>query len=169
MTYFFSGIKHSGKSTHARLFAEYKGLPFYDLDSLIVDKIKYDSVRELYQNEGKQAFMDMEYKALKELLDTNKEDKVIALGGGICDNKEAFELCKPLIYLDLDEQVLLKRIKYNGLPPFLRDQPAKQFSILYQKREKLYKDKADLVIKLKDESIESVFEIIKDSIGAWEK
>ena len=169
MTYFFSGIKHSGKSTHARLFAEYKTLPFFDLDSLIVEKVKYDSVRELYQNEGKQAFMDKEYECLKELLETNKDSKVIALGGGICDNKKAFELCKPLIYLDLDEKVLLNRIKYNGLPPFLRDQPAKQFHLLYEKREKLYKEKASLVINIKDESIETVFEIIKDSIINWEK
>jgi shikimate kinase len=169
MTYFFSGIKHSGKSTHARLFAEFKDLPFFDLDSLIVDNIKYDNVRELYENEGKEAFMEMEYICLKKLLDTTPESKVIALGGGICDNERAFELCTNLIYLDLDEKVLLNRIKYNGLPPFLRDQPAKQFHILYEKREKLYKEKASLVIEIKDASVYRVFEKIRNTIIEWEK
>lgn len=169
MNYFFSGIKHSGKTTHAKLFAEYKNLPFYDLDQLIIDSIKYDSVRELYENRGKQAFMDAEYASLKALLEENKESKVISLGGGICDNKKAFELCDNLIFLDLDEKVLLKRIKYNGLPPFLRDNPQEQFHQLYEMREKIYKEKAKLIIKLQDESIETVFNIVKEALNNWEK
>jgi shikimate kinase len=169
MTYFFSGIKHSGKSTHARLFAEYKNLPFYDLDKLIEDNIKYNSVRELYESEGKEAFMNQEFLSLKNLLQNNTESKVIALGGGICDNQMAFSLCNNLIYLDLEEKVLLNRIKYNGLPIFLKDQPAVQFHTLFEKRERLYKEKAKLIIYLKDESIQKVFDTIKDSLDNWEK
>ncbi len=164
MTYFFAGIKHSGKSTHAKLFAKYKNLPFYDLDRYIEKNIKYKSVRELYKAEGQEAFKAAEYKSLVKLLEEEKEDKVIALGGGICDNDKAFELCDNLIFIDINEQTLFSRINYLGLPPFLQDDPKNQFHSLFIKRRPLYLNKAKLVIELEDISIEDAFNIIKNKI-----
>ncbi|MGD1816929.1 MAG: shikimate kinase [Pleomorphochaeta sp.] len=169
MTYFFAGIKHSGKSTHARLFAEYKNLPFYDLDKYIEENINYPSVRALYKAEGKEAFMEQEYICLKKLLKENPQDKVIALGGGICENPKAFDLCDNLIFLDLDEEVLFKRINFLGLPPFLEGDPINKFHILYNKRRPLYKEKAKITIKLKDDNIDNIFEIVKKELINWEK
>ncbi|MGD1822389.1 MAG: shikimate kinase [Pleomorphochaeta sp.] len=169
MTYFFAGIKHSGKSTHAKLFAKYKNLPFYDLDKYIEMNIKYESVRQLYSAEGKEAFMTAEYNCLQKLLDEKKEDKIIALGGGICENELAFNLCDNLIFLDLDEKVLFERINFLGLPPFLEEDPKNQFHQLYIKRRPLYIDRAKLTIKLDDLNINDAFEIIKNEIINWEK
>ncbi len=167
MTYFFSGIKHSGKSTHAKLFANYKSLPFYDLDDEIINNISYSSIREFYKKEGKEAFMNMEYTCLKSLIQREKGDKVIALGGGICDNKKAFDLCTNLIYLSVDENVLYNRILKSGIPPFLKENPEQQFHLLYKNRDSLYKEKASLIIKIKDGDVESVFKTILTSINNW--
>lgn len=169
MTYFFAGIKHSGKSTHAKLFAEYKKLPFYDLDKYIEENIEYNSVRELYKAEGKESFMEAEYNSLNKLLEENKEDKVIALGGGICDNEKAFNLCSNLIFIDINEETLFSRINFLGLPPFLQDDPINQFHALYNKRRPLYIKKANLIIELQDLSIDEAFKIIKNTIIEWEK
>ncbi len=169
MTYFFAGIKHSGKSTHAKLFAKYKKLAFYDLDKYIEKNIKYDSVRQLYKNEGKKAFMIEEYNCLKKLLDEDSRDKVIALGGGICENTNAFELCDNLIFLDIDEKTLFNRINFLGLPPFLEEDPINQFHQLYIKRRPLYLNNAKLVIKLDDMKIDDAFKIVKENIESWEK
>lgn len=169
MTYFFAGIKHSGKSTHAKSFAKYKKLPFYDLDKYIEENINYDSVRELYKNEGKESFMKEEYTNLNKLLEENPQDKVIALGGGICENTLAFDLCTNLIFLDIEESTLFNRINYLGLPPFLSENPKIQFHELYKKRRPLYLKKAKLIIKLKDMKIDEAFNIIKDKINEWEK
>lgn len=169
MTYFFAGIKHSGKSTHAKLFAQYKNLEFYDLDKYIEKNIKYNSVRQLYINEGKNAFMREEYNCLKKLLNEEIKDKVIALGGGICENEKAFKLCENLIFLDIDEKTLFNRINFLGLPPFLKDDPVKQFHQLYKKRRPLYLKNAKLVIQLEDMKIENAFDIVRLKIESWEK
>jgi len=169
VTYFFAGIKHSGKSTHAKLFAKYKHLPFYDLDRYIEDNIKYKSVRELYKTEGQEAFQRAEYNSLIKLLLEQKEDKVIALGGGICDNDKAFLLCNNLIFIDINEKTLFDRINFLGLPPFLQDDPKNQFHSLYIHRRPLYLNRAKLVIELEDLSIEDAFNIIKNKINKWER
>jgi shikimate kinase len=37
--YFFCGIKHSGKTTHAKIFGNRENLPVFDGDDLILDII----------------------------------------------------------------------------------------------------------------------------------
>ena len=60
---YFTGIKHSGKTTQARLVSERLSLPFSDADDLILKEIN-TSIREFYKEYGKEAFMEKEYDAV---------------------------------------------------------------------------------------------------------
>lgn len=170
-TYFFSGIKHCGKSTHAKLFAKRRNLPFYDLDDLILENTKEKTVREFYRNYGKEAFIEEEYKALNTFLNNNQYSKVIALGGGIADNKNAFTLCREngiLVFIQVDESTLFKRIMAKGTPPFLEGNPKKKFHELFTNREKIYKESANIIVEIKDQPIEITAEEIEQAIKEQE-
>ena len=88
---FIAGIKHSGKTTFAKLLAEKYNLPHIDNDQLILEFLKIDNIRQFYKAEGKAMFMQAEALALASFLD-RREDAVISLGGGAADNEQLITL-----------------------------------------------------------------------------
>lgn len=169
--YFFCGIKHSGKTTHAKIFGKKLDLPVFDGDDLILEQIN-TSVRNYYKTFGKEAFMDCEYLSLEKLLKTNDKPKVISLGGGVCDNRKATLLIKEygiIIYIRVNEQTLFDRIIKDGIPPFLEDNPKDKFHTLYLQRDEFYKNYSDIIIDLNDAPIEETAKEIFAAINKWIK
>ncbi len=166
---FFAGIKHSGKSTFARLVASSLALSFADSDDLILERIHSDSIRSFYRECGKESFMEEEYNAIKDY----KEDKaVIALGGGASDNAKLLSLIKKegkLIYLKREENDMLPVILADGIPPFLdKENPEKSFHELYARRDRIYSENADLIIDLgpygdKEKALDLILSKLKES------
>lgn len=148
---FISGIKHSGKTTAARLIASSLKLPHVDNDALILEHFHQDDIRSFFKSEGKERFMEAEYEALLSYLDKNI-DSVISLGGGACDNAPLLKLCKErgkLIYIARPENVLLPCILKHGVPPFLDSQDIEgSFHHLFIERDKKYRENANLIIEL---------------------
>lgn len=166
---FFAGIKHSGKSTFARLVAESLSLSFADSDDLVLERIKSDSIRSFYREYGKERFMEEEYLAIKDYCGNNA---VIALGGGASDNDRLLSLIKEegkLIYLKRREEDMLPVILKDGIPPFLdKDNPEKSFHELYARRDRIYSENADLTIELgpygdKGKTLELILTKLKES------
>ena len=54
MNFFFTGMKHSGKTTFAKRVAAAKGLIWADSDDLVLENIKPLTVREYYKKYGKE-------------------------------------------------------------------------------------------------------------------
>lgn len=149
---FISGIKHSGKTTFARLLAEKYKRPFIDSDDLVLEIIKPYSVREYYQKYGKGHFMAMEEDAIKGFLNNNNGMFFLSLGGGACDNKGLMDLVKEngkLIYLVRDEKDMLEVILKHGRPAFLDPEDLEgSFHKLYIERDEKYRSYADLTIDM---------------------
>lgn len=106
------GIKHCGKSTLAALLAEKKGFPLVDIDNLIEKNVGM-SVRSFFGSFGKDAFMQEEKKACKQIIDEYPDNTIIASGGGICDNSEALAILKEktkFIFIDAPEKLIVERI-----------------------------------------------------------
>lgn len=147
--YYIVGIKHCGKSTVGRALAQDLNLPYFDLDDLIEKAIGM-SVREFYIQSGKDAFQYQEYLALETLKSDDSKGFVCATGGGICDNNKAVDILKTdtgIIFINTPLSIVYSRIIQNGIPPFLKsDDPKHEFSILYTKRTKLYKNIANIEI-----------------------
>ena len=152
---FFCGIKHSGKSTLGRLVARNLLCPWVDSDDLILSLHEEGTtIRSLYQKEGKQSFMDWECKAVSTFLKSAEEPSIVSLGGGACDNQALMSLIQKhgkIIYLMVEEKVLLNRILTTGLPPFLDPENIEEsFSGLYAHRHALYSTMADFLVCLPD-------------------
>ena len=149
---FFAGIKHSGKTTFARLLAEKLNLPFVDSDDLILKSIASVSVREFYKQNGEKAFKKVEAESVKNYVSSITRTFVMSLGGGASDNDELIEIVKGngrLIYLVRPEEEMLAVILKHGVPAFLDEKDLKgSFHALYSRRDKIYREKADLIIDL---------------------
>jgi len=161
------GIKHSGKTTLAKLLGEKKNYIVFDLDVELKKNFyaNYPNLRAGFKALGKQYFIKSEYETLKNILITLNESKeqkkaVIATGGGICDDSDALNLLKinnftnlvlKTVFIQVPESVLLMRIMKTGVPPFLEENNIKEsFHILFNKREKLYSDFCQYMLQLED-------------------
>ncbi|MGE4584085.1 MAG: shikimate kinase [Sphaerochaeta sp.] len=150
---FFCGIKHSGKSTLGRLVAQELGLPWFDLDDLVLENlVGYPSIRTFYQEKGQKAFQSEEVKALQSLYESHPDRCIISLGGGASDNDELLALAKQrgsVVYLAVEPEVLLERILRGGIPPFLDPKdPQHSFLALYAKRDERYRNICDFLVRL---------------------
>jgi shikimate kinase len=160
--FFLVGIKHSGKSNlgsyAAHLLKSDHTVEFVDTDDLVKIKIPRMTIREYYQREGKEAFKNLEFSALKAYLETLLHDDptihIIATGGGASDNNQLVTLMKSfgtIIYLNVPQETLFSRIMKGGVPPFLsEDDPEGSFNRLYTHRDDRYRQISNYMIRLYD-------------------
>lgn len=117
------GFQGSGKSSCGKLAAETLSMPFFDTDSLLLDRFNEASIRSLYEKLGEEHFRKEECEVLKRIMNPC----VLALGGGTIFSKN-IGLC---IYLYLPKQLL--RIDPNAA--FLKNTT---LDALYEKRHPEY-------------------------------
>ncbi len=181
------GVKHSGKTTAGKLFAEQLDLPFFDIDT-IIERQNGKTCRELYSSEGVEAFQKAEAEACKFFIEASKNivsgasgiKGVVAVGGGLCDNTSAIELLHPVgffVYLDVPNHIAFERIlqtsnSSKSIPAtFMHANPQNEedmrkiFYEQYERRSNSYRAIADIIINTEGlDPNEIVREIIKQSI-----
>lgn len=149
---FITGIKHSGKTTFARILSSVTGIPFFDSDDLISEIIKPLSIRDFYSRYGKDEFMKKEIQAVLSLIEKEKNPFILSLGGGASDNTQLMEVLKKngrIIYLKRRKEDMLPVILKHGIPSFLeKDDLEGSFYSIYEKRNKIYEQYADKIIDL---------------------
>ena len=159
------GMKHSGKSTLARMLAWRTKSKFMDLDTLIEVEYRPDrmlSCREIYRQHGKEYFQELELTAAGKLADLLSSEAVSAsLGGGTIDNQPAIDVLRGMgvfIYLKEQVDVLYRRIAKSGVPAFLDpEKPYEDFLSVYERRTPLYEEAADIVVPLAAGTTEESF------------
>jgi shikimate kinase len=182
-SYLITGMKHTGKSSHGAAIAHHFGLPFFDLDLLIMELHlsgggKASSVREIYRGVRREGFMALEARAAAALAERN-EPAVVACGGGIADNAPALEAFRRaenpsflFVHLSLPEDILFRRIAAGGLPPFLEGDGGEagareRFHHLYLRREAVYRREARLVFELEERPREENSSLIISGIEEY--
>lgn len=150
------GYKTSGKTTLAKAYQKKFGCDFLDTDCLMIDlyfkshKKKY-SISQIYECLGEVKFRELETVALKSA--KSATNSIIATGGGIIESNENKYYLKKLgllIYLNVDKKILHKRInKLINKPNILNN------TYLY-KRDNIYKNIADTIININQESVEDL-------------
>jgi len=162
--YFIIGYKSSGKTTIGKKLAGSLKLKFIDLDD-IIEKREGKSVPELYIQEGDTASRIKEWEALEEMV---KEDNlVVSTGGGAachCNNMDLMEKHGEVIYLSLDNDTLVSRLKVStkDRPIVLNksDEQLRQYvSELRDKCEHHYQ-RAKYIIDVKNHTIESIIKVL---------
>ena len=152
---FLCGLKHSGKTHIGRYLAAQWGIRWVDADDLTLTLIPQGmTIREYYQQYGKDAFQQKEREAMLAFLSQPHPATVISMGGGAADNPGLLELCGrfgTLVYLSVPEPVLLKRIIGDGIPPFLDPaDPAGSFHPIFLRRDAVYGKSCQIVLHLPD-------------------
>ena len=139
MTITLIGMPGSGKTTVGRQLARRLGLPFFDSDHVIEERLGC-SIREYFAREGEAAFRDLEQRVLAELAQGTRA--VIATGGGAVlreANRECLRAAGPVVYLRSSPEELYRRLRHDTTRPLLQvADPLAKLRELYEQRDPLY-------------------------------
>jgi shikimate kinase len=160
------GFKSSGKTHFGQLFAQKKGIAFFDTDALVEEEIR-ESCPEFVKKYGEKAFREVEAKIVSRLSDI--KNSVIALGGGTLLNPESAALISRLgvlVYLVWTKEMLKKRLLVPPLPSFLiGDHPEKKFEEMYTFRAPLYEKLCHEKICVENAPEETVLKVLESVYG----
>jgi shikimate kinase len=154
------GETASGKSTYGKKIAKIEGKTFYDLDieteKEILKKGYGETINEAYKKLTKEEISMMFEKTFEKLIE--EENVVIATGGyfGTYYNFEKIKEKADIIYLKPSKELWLNiikelqtklHLKENQNRRILFEKDKEKVEAQYDKREKLYKEKATKFIK----------------------
>ena len=113
-TVFIVGFMGAGKSTIGKKIATKMGYSYTDLDSTIAG-IEQKSITQIITEKGEPYFRKIEADTLRQ---TTLSRQIIATGGGTAcffDNMNWMKAMGIVVYIELDEGVLLNRIQSTNL------------------------------------------------------
>jgi len=150
------GHMGSGKSVFGKKIAKYFDVKHVDTDREII-KLEKAPINEIFLNNGEEYFREIETKIVLKVL--NKKNIIISLGGGSILNRETRNELKRkcyTVFLDVDINVLIKRLNYSQNRPLLKDSNIlTKINQLDQQRRKHYLN-ADLIIDNSDSISETL-------------
>ena len=110
---FLIGGRATGKSTLGKLIAERLQIDFVDMDKL-VEKRAGQTIREIVEQGGWQAFRQQEHALLAELCGTN--DLIVATGGGAVVHQDLWPQIKNkslVVWLKADSNTIRTRLTHD--------------------------------------------------------
>jgi shikimate kinase len=158
------GMKHTGKTSIGRLWAQRRGWDFYDLDNLLETKAGGGRTsRQIFLDEGQAGFQRYEAEAAAFMAGRLAQGRVVlAWGGGTITNPAAVEVLRPegiLVALTDRCEVLYERILRGGRPAFLSEErPWEDFQEIYKKRTALFEALTPYRIDLGGATLEEAME-----------
>ncbi len=142
------GFMGTGKSTIGRSLSKTLSYPVIDTDQLIEEQ-QGRSIPEIFEEEGEDAFRDMETALLRSLL--TQSGHIISTGGGIIIREENRQLLRKMgyvIWLVASPEEIHNRTSRNNNRPLLNNEdPAGTIRKLLETRIPLYKECAHLAIE----------------------
>jgi len=144
---FLIGLMGAGKTTIGRQIASELSLEFLDSDHEIESRTGV-TITHIFDIEGESGFRKRETTILDEL--TTKKGIVLATGGGAilkAENRQFLMSRGTIIYLYADIGTLLERTSKDRNRPLLQtENPQAVLKELFETRDPLYRETADIVI-----------------------
>ena len=161
------GFMGSGKTRVGKRLAKDLGLPFIDVDRLIVKKMNM-SVKEVFERFGEAFYRALETMAVKEL-STDSERKVISVIAGLPlqeQNQKYLQSMGTIIYLKGSAATLIKRLEGSNNPTLEgTENKEEKIKKLLKQRDPVYEKFADIKVvtgvKPFDELIAEIEEKLK--------
>jgi shikimate kinase len=151
------GPPGSGKSTVGRALSRRLKRSFFDTDSMIEEKSQ-KKIGEIFVDEGEDAFRNLEYIVLQEVLQL--PNCVVSLGGGAPIKEQSQALITSsnvfVVFLDISLASAAPRVGFNRDRPLLLGNPRAQWQALNEIRKPIYQSLASMSIKVDDMSIEDI-------------
>ena len=158
------GPRGSGKSSVGVRLAGKLGMPFLDLDDIVLGSFDEDSVTEVWKTQGEPAWREAEMDALKKTL--GEKESVIALGGGVPMIENARTLINfsretgeaMVVYLRCEPGELRRRLEAvpGDRPGVTSDDPIAEIKEVLALREPTYTQLADHVIDVSTATEEKI-------------
>ena len=137
------GFMGSGKTTLGGQLAQILGIPFFDSDELIEQKMGI-AVNQIFAAQGEQAFREMETEVITDLCEIS--EFVLAVGGGLPAISGMMQRLNELgktVFLNVSRKELLRRLVMDrSKRPLLKDKSELElkeyFNRLHDLREPYY-------------------------------
>lgn len=155
------GFMGSGKSSVAKLLEEHTGIKSYDTDKIIV-QTQRQTVSEIINNQGEDAFRKIEAKVLSDIVEKGKS--IISTGGGCIESAVSRGVLKDcyVVWLKVDAKNSECRIEDVSQRPMFKDLD-NAINIL-AKRDAIYKQYCDVEIDTNNKSLSSVVKEVLDAL-----
>lgn len=164
---FLIGFMGVGKSSTSRQLSQLLQVKEIDTDGLIVEQ-QGKSINDIFQQQGEEAFRQMETRLLEQLKD--EEPCIVSCGGGmvmrqpnVAKMKESGTIC----LLTATPETIYEHVKDSTNRPLLNgNMNIPYISNLMQQREPKYQAAADIIIKTDGHSPRQVAQMIIDKIDS---
>ena len=156
----------AGKTTVGRLLAKHLHLTFYDSDQEIERRTGVN-IPLIFEIEGESGFRTRESTVIDEL--TKLESIVLATGGGAIlskQNRDALTQRGTVIYLRARVEDLWHRTSHDKNRPLLQTQdPQAKLKALFEQRDPLYREVADIIIDTSKQSVQSLVHNLEQQLA----
>jgi XRE family aerobic/anaerobic benzoate catabolism transcriptional regulator len=161
------GVRGAGKSTIGPRLAARLGVDFLELDRLVEGEAGL-SLAEIFATHGEEYFRRLEVAALHRLL-AERRSAVLATGGGIVDNTEAWTLLErhtTTVWLRASSQTHWNRVVRQGDARPMAGRPAAKAELrrLLARREPLYR-RAELRVDTSRLGVDGSVRLIAERLG----
>jgi shikimate kinase len=158
------GAPGSGKSTVGAMLAERLGVPFHDVDAVIVERTG-KSITDIFTDDGEAAFRALEQQITAELLPL---PGVLSLGGGavLSPATRAALRGHRVIWLKVGLAQSVKRVGLDTARPLLLGNVRGQLRKLLEERAALYQEVGTEVIDTDNTSPTEIVEMIMNGDAA---
>jgi shikimate kinase len=165
MKIFLVGFMGSGKTHWGQRLAAKLGMPFYDLDSLIIEK-ENKSVAEIFAEKGEEFFRFLEKEILEAITD-NHESFILSCGGGtpcFFNNIEFMKKNGKVIWLNTSVDVLRERLQRERLSrPLIAEvseDELQRYIIRKLSERRMYYQQADVTVSEETTHLDELIRIL---------
>lgn len=162
---FLVGLMGAGKTTVGRLLAKHLHKTFYDSDCEIERRTGVN-IPLIFDIEGEGGFRNREKAVIDDL--SQKQGIVLATGGGAVlspENREYLKNRGTVIYLRANVEDLWQRTRHDRNRPLLQTaDPHAKLAQLFEQRDPLYLEVADIVMDTSKQSVQSLVHSLEEKL-----
>jgi shikimate kinase len=162
---FLVGLMGAGKTSVGKMLAKRLHKSFYDCDQEI-ERATGVKIPLIFEIEGENGFRTREQKMLADLV--QRRNIVLATGGGAVlseNNRRLLAAHGTVIYLRAAVHDLWLRTRHDKNRPLLQlDDPLAKLQELFEQRDPLYRETADIIIDTGNQSLGSLTHRIEQTL-----